>query len=530
MDNLEKTFKDALSDFDRISPSKGLWSRISRSMFFQSKLKLGLIITAALLLISAPAYYFLKTNKAETKSTITQQSTTEANTIVPQKKNTSQKDYSTRELNHDNRLAPITTKTKETSQTSKANKTKQKDIKTNKNKESITPKSNAITSPVTAKRKSKEQSNNNHQATPYTKSSAGLTASGVAVTTGDVRNNANAGPIHNRQQTKVSKTADTKAPAVINKNPENDLLLSENTVAQKRNYEFPKMETLFLNPDYNIGNIETPALKILRQQRQLYYNRIEVFAGPNIAFNLLQSSNPAADTHVSLRNSSEQPKLSYHAGFNYKSFYKNWYISIGAGFHRIQDRATYSLPTMDLDSTISNFMVFRTKYHRTIVGYMTNPNDTTSLIPIYQTTTQQDTSIVQQVIYDSTESIKSYSYTNTYSYIEIPLLVGHQFHYKSLIFDLAGGISWNRLIQYEVNLPNLENNRLLNSGQLEQMLVRNTFNAIFSAGIGYGINEGKVLFIRPEFRYNLNNMFDKHIPVQQKYIQLRLSLGMQFQF
>jgi hypothetical protein len=535
MDNLEKTFKDALSDFDQISPSKGLWGRISRSMFFQSSMNTGLIVGTILLLLSVPAYYFLNKHTKETKSAIAEPSA--KTTVYQQQKQRKEESGSgnPKEFTPKIALSPINSGTKEKLQTSDS-PDKQNAQNTNTSKTSIQQnKLNDHTSPVTArasaKGKSPQQSNNNHMATPKAKSEAGFSVSGMAATTGDVGNiSIFDEDAENKQQDK-SKNIKPKNQARV-RNTIRKPATSHTTATQNRMPEIQRIKPLYLAMENNepIGAIDQNSLIPPYQHRPLYYSRIEIFAGPNIAFNILQSTDPSADAYVSLRKSSEQPKLSYHAGFSYKSFYKKWYISVGANFHRIQDRATYSLPTMDIDSTVSNFMVFHTTYNRTIVGYMTNPNDTSSLIPIYQATAIQDTSVITQILYDSTESINSYSFTNTYSYIEVPLLIGHQFHYKNLIFDLAGGISWNRLIQYEVSIPDRQNKQLLNSGQLDQMLVRNTFNAIFSAGVGYGINEGKVIFIRPEFRYNLNNMFEHQVSVQQNYIQVRLSLGMQFQF
>ena len=56
MNNLENSFKEALQDFDQSSPSKGLWSRISTSLFLKSRaFKSTLWSLLALLIIAIPS-------------------------------------------------------------------------------------------------------------------------------------------------------------------------------------------------------------------------------------------------------------------------------------------------------------------------------------------------------------------------------------------------------------------------------------------------------------------------------------------
>ncbi len=304
-----------------------------------------------------------------------------------------------------------------------------------------------------------------------------------------------------------------------------------NNIETQESFEIEKVNTINSTPEYqaSIGLIESTGYKPLYQYKQRYSSQLEIFAGPNIAYNNLEVNDPTYNEHTSLRLENEDPKLSYHLGINYKTYYEKWFISLGINYHRIEDRATYSLPTIDIDSAMSSYMVFRTTYNQAIVGYVQNPNDTSSLLPIIELQVSQDTSFVNEVYYDSTKSVKRYSYTNSYSFIEVPLMIGREFRYKHFVFDIAGGISWQRLIKYQVNIPDMDNNQLLDLNQTETILVHNTFNGILGLGVGYQLNEGYVLFARPDIRYNLNSMFEKDYPVSQKYLQLRISIGMRIQ-
>ncbi len=536
MDNLEKSFKDALTDFDQVSPSKGLWSRIWLTLLLPaSPVKTTLWSLLLLLFISSSAVfisYHLKDNKKA--STLQTKSNNKENHFIAKTsfdKNENAQQISKQNISDNTKSINHKTHSLETSKNQSNSNTEVKAVKhVNSSQKSM------------EKSTQKEKSNNNKSLDSENKNSSEL----------DIHNNnENQKANNNAKQTKIvystsaiaatqkvnNKTTvrkSTEAPIVASSNTSQEAMKSNSiskTTKMQAKTKLDNTNRVMLfgfsnNSQPKTNNIEASTPFILKSKKRIYANSIEVFAGPNVAFNNLSTTDISYDQYILLRNESESPKLSYHIGANYKTYYNKWFMSFGINYHRIDDRATYSLPTLDIDSVVSSYMVFNTTYNKVITGYIQNPNDTSSLIPVYDIIVSQDTSFVNDIYYDTNKVVKNYSYTNSYSYIEVPLMLGREFRYKQMVFDLAGGVSWGRLIKSEVMIPNLDRNKMLETQQTETIIVKNTFNAILGVGVGYQINENNVLFARPELRYNINSIFDKTYPIDQKYLQLRLSLGM----
>lgn len=520
MSNIENSFKESLTNFDQVSPSTGLWLRIKRSLFLKSAaFRVILWSLIALLLISIPSIFLLSENNGINNNSpeIAHNSINENSNIQNNTNNKNKQSISSPDV------AGANTKTAQsTSKIVNSNKNNNNSSSPINNNQAIVkvPKNIIVKNEV-----EKTVDGNNKQQPNTTTTKQRATPENIAIVSSTLI-------AHNSINTRELKQYDS-----VQKNQKNATIAVNtrtNSTPVSSNTELTYIERMpliidFFYQDFDNQSIPYHTHNSLNSQRLVYANQLEIFAGPNIAFNNLTTDNHSFDNHIQLRTESESPKLSYHIGANYKTYYNKWFLSVGINYHRIEDRATYSLPTIDIDSVISNYMIFHNTYKQVITGYIQNPNDTSLLIPIIGIQVHQDTNIVSDVYYDTTKSINNYSYTNSYSYIEIPLMIGHEFRYKQFVFDIVGGVSWGRLIKSEVSIPNTNNDLLMDIQQTETILVKNTFNGLLGLGIGYQINEGNVLFARPEIRYNLNSMLDKAYPINQKYMQIRLSLGMRIQ-
>jgi hypothetical protein len=555
MDNLEKSFKDALTGFDQVSPSKGLWGRISTSLFLKSTaFKAILWSLLALVIIVIPSIWIIsknynkKNHSSRNKHSIvsilhkkTPKSTARISNKV-QKENVNTLENTNKESAQIINEQKAIKQTKSISKTQKstisepvgiAKKIKNSSENTNQenksssvNKQKATEKQASAPKQVSSPRSQKTQNTSKKAAIISATNSPIIASAETSVSQKKQKETLNT---HSEDQNSLQSTekqnTNTKTE-ISNYSKNKELYLSSNSQTSINRIPLRSLERSYNPNDRAIANV---SMRLPFNQQRLYYDQIEIFAGPNIAYSFIETDDVQYNEHINLRNGSEKPQLSYHLGVNYKTYYKKWFLSIGVNYHNYKDQATYSLPTLDIDSAISSYMVFHNTYKYITTGYIQNPNDTSSLIPILTLQVKQDTSLVNTVYYDTTEVVKDYTYSNTYSYIEVPIMFGRVFHHKHFVFDLAGGVSWGRLIKYESSIPNLENNKLINIHQTESIITKNSFNGIFSLGIGYQINEGSLLFARPEFRYNLNNLFESSYPINQKYLQIRLSLGMRFQ-
>ncbi len=506
MSDLENSFKNALTDFDEVHVSSSLWLRISSTLLLKSiGFKIAAISLTAILVIGLPAYFFF---------------------IPSNQNNVSESSNDTREFNYknDKNSHQISNDNKEIkSQTTASNaasdKTDDRQMRT-------------ITNARLSEHKPAKQNKNHSNAIIVAKEPE---QPQTTIKTKSALNNTSA---------QAKKVISTSIITIEENNDEQNSIIklekplsgiSKITNESETELEmYPSIEGFY---DFNNKaafnneniNLKKP-LPHFYNNGNRYTTKLEIFAGPNIAFSQMKLADASYKNLLELRKQNESPKLSYHIGLNYKRYYNNWFMSLGINYHRIEDKAYYDVVEFDVDSVISSYMIFKTNYKRTIVGYINNPNDSNSLLPVYKVTSKQDTTLVHNVYYDSTNITKSVSFTNTYSYIDIPLIFGREFNYRQFVFDVSGGVSWGRLIKTAANIPKENTQEFYTEKELDNLLIKNSFNALFGLGFGYRINEGNTLFIRPELRYNLNSMLDKSYPINQKYLQLRLTVGIRIYF
>ena len=555
MDNLEKSFKEALTGFDQESPSKGLWGRISTSLFLKSTAFKAIFWSLmALVLIVIPSVWIIsknynnKNHSSRNKHSIVSILHKKTPKNTARISNKVQKENVNTLENTNKETAQIINEQKAIKQTKTISKTQKSTIngpvgiaekvKNSSENTNQKPQPSSINNRKATEQQAsapKQVDSPNSQRTQNTSKKAVIVPAAyspmIASTKTSVsqKKQKEVSSAYSENQNNLPSTeiqiTNTKLET-SNKNERKELYLSSNSQTSINSIPLRSLERSYNPNNRAIANV---SMKLPFNHQRLYYDQIEIFAGPNIAYSFIETDDVQYNEHINLRNGSEKPQLSYHLGVNYKTYYKKWFLSIGVNYHNYKDQATYSLPTIDIDSAISSYMVFQNTYKYITTGYIQNPNDTNSLIPVLTLQVKQDTSLVNTVYYDTTEVVKDYTYSNTYSYIEVPIMFGRVFHHKQFIFDLSGGVSWGRLIKYESSIPNLENNKLIDIHQTENIITKNSFNGIFALGIGYQINEGSLLFARPEFRYNLNSLFESSYPINQKYLQIRLSLGMRFQ-
>jgi len=498
MNNLENSFKDALTDFDQISPSSGLWNRISTTLFLKSAgFKISAITLLILLIVGIPSYFYnSKTENLNTKTSIakTNLQSIQKEAIISES-------------------TPIAKNVNNTPSTSinSSNKSKPEQKTTNVNNTKAQAPIHANTTTNQKKiQKNKTDKQYNNTALP-------------------VSENQNTAQVAMVAPTAKPKTISAQETA-IQEDQTDHIRSSTDKFAETNSSKVEQINSVESFSDYSISATSFESNSdfkfiTLSQNRIRFHNELEVFAGPNIAFSIIETDDKAFENTVDLRTTNETPKLSFHFGLNYKTYYNKWFISMGINYHQIEDHASYSVLAYDVDSVMSTYSIYSTNYNRVITGYIPNPNDTTSNIPVYDIIVSQDTTIVNTMFYDSTQTTKAVSFTNSYSYIEIPFSIGREFNYRNFVFDISGGVSYGRLIKSVVNIPNEQGNALLSNQEIESIIIKNTFSGIMGLGIAYRMNEGSLLFIRPEIRYNLNSMFNKEYPISQKYLQIRTSIG-----
>jgi len=232
---------------------------------------------------------------------------------------------------------------------------------------------------------------------------------------------------------------------------------------------------------------------------------MDLYLSPDYAKKSL--TGPKQD-YIDSRISSESALLSYSGGImaGYK-FNKNVLLKGGINFTSINEK--FHIVIKDVKNT------------QTVITIDTVWNSDGT----YNIT--RDTTIKE--IYGKEDIQK----INTYSMIDIPLILGYQFKHNDFNLGLNAGIILNILSFQKGTMLNMNGEVESFDGNSDNpdIFNKNLGVSIYtSAYLGYRINDNVELFVEPKFRYFLKSFTNANYPLTQKYSKFGISLGPRYFF
>ena len=271
--------------------------------------------------------------------------------------------------------------------------------------------------------------------------------------------------------------------------------------------------------------IYNPKYKIVNNKERNIYSDYEIIMGPNLNYSLFElNKNNISDKELSKK--SLLP--SYHFGGNYNLYYKDWIVRTGINYNTIKEQINFTTTSLSIDSTVSYYTIISNTYNWDTTGWNTNVNGTNDSIPIVTLAVHHSNTQNTITDYDSTIISQNLQYRNTYSSINIPLLIGRRFTFERFTFDVATGISWSHITQYQTHILDPISGEVISLNQENGNLKKDVFNGVISIGAGYRLNGINTIFIRPELQYNINSIFDKANFTNYKVYQMRFSVGLRY--
>ena len=502
MNDLEKMFRDGLEDFEE-TPSGTLWWRISSSLFFRKylgKAVLGLALLSVLGIYSVQ--YFSKTDGISGSKI--NHSMADSKSVLSTENQTN-----TSDINSEN-LSQSIENSKENFTTRPASK----DVVEN-------PTVTAISN-----QQKVQKSDGKSLATAVKIPSETLVK--ISSQTTDAESKVN------QPLLKITSNQSAVTPEIIliKQTAESPAISSSEEVENHQPSQIENVLTFQSPINHTIPIVfesSKPGLTITKYRPKKFAQFVEIYAAPNFNQTILQASSGDYNDYINYRYNSENQKITPNIGFNYRYVSKSWFINTGASYYQIRTDADYLLPIKVVDSIQSFYQVIRMNYSYQIVDYIVDPNNSGVLIPVYSSISNPDTSKYSEYVFDTTQTLKNLHYTQKYTYFEIPLVLGKEYYYKNWVFETSMGISYSRLVKSETKLPQLTTKSLMTDAETEEILVLNNFNGILGFGAAYMFSENKAVFIRPEFRYNINSMFHNSFPVSQRNNQLRIVMGIRYE-
>ena len=255
---------------------------------------------------------------------------------------------------------------------------------------------------------------------------------------------------------------------------------------------------------------------------------IEAWASPLWIKKSISTNEKTFTDHVAQRNATEKPLINRSYGFNLKMIHNNWLLITGLNYSEYSEKADYSLFSSNIDSNI--FITYNnTSYWKydTIEKFQ-DPIDTTIWHYIFNREYILDSVAFENTDYDTSFTSTDYSFSNTYKWIEIPLLIGREFSKDRFSFSVATGISYGFLTGSKASILHYDNTSIIVIDKNQAPLKNGMFNYILQVGVDYTLTKKIGIICQPMFRYNLNSMFNKSYPVDQKYYSVGINCGLRY--
>jgi hypothetical protein len=129
---------------------------------------------------------------------------------------------------------------------------------------------------------------------------------------------------------------------------------------------------------------------------------------------------------------------------------------------------------------------------------------------------------------DTILSVKERTYHNTYSYVELPLLIGTQLETNKMAINIKGGPVLSLMTNVNGAAVLSSDNRISRLG-LDKFR-QPSVSFVFSTDLIYRLNDNLSIYIEPAYKYGLNSIFEKQYQVNSRFNGFSVGLGMYYRF
>ena len=229
---------------------------------------------------------------------------------------------------------------------------------------------------------------------------------------------------------------------------------------------------------------------------------VDVVGGPAWTFSSEKTETPV-DAPV-LTPGPPSGIISPVISINLKYHVNNWFIQSGIGYAEYgEDRTYFQKLEMHDTSGYSKQEVDEYYTYDSTGIYI----DTSGVIVItYDAIFHSDTSykwVTEDSLYYEHLAIQA---QNRYRYIEIPLMVGYEFRFKNLGFQVSTGVSFGMRVNTTGKFLDSQNN-LVDITPDNSPYTNMNMNYILSVGLNYHLNRRFSVTVQPVYKTNLNSLF-----------------------
>ena len=243
---------------------------------------------------------------------------------------------------------------------------------------------------------------------------------------------------------------------------------------------------------------------------------LSLYVSPTVTKAIVKTNGDVYNEYFNQRNNNESAAVSWSFGGDLQVHLNNWFVQAGINYSVYRNNKSYNYSYQLLDSANSYFN------YDTIWVWIYDPPNLE-----YPVMVGIDTTWVS--VYDNI-SIVDDGY-NEWSYMEIPVLVGYKINYKKFDFDISMGISFGFLLNYKGSLPKCPDaDGVEKLVHIDGSINKTMYNYIMRMGVSYNFKNNWSVFAQPYFKQNLQSVFNRNYPVNQRFNAFGLNVGLRVSF
>jgi hypothetical protein len=240
---------------------------------------------------------------------------------------------------------------------------------------------------------------------------------------------------------------------------------------------------------------------------------LEIYAGPAFSWNSIKSTNTIGDDYASIRSKQENGILTYAAGVDLSYTFHNFFVQTGIGLTKYGENANYNW------NFISGIDTSNSYGYVNMITYPDPGNPNNTIIEFDSVWVHMD---------DTSTTNFLDKKANHYTYIDIPLMLGYNFTFHRMSARVSAGVSLGFLTSANGSIPNDD---LSGFNNINNDMVKETvLNCVFRAGLTYSLSRYISVFAEPEFKFTPTSIYNGDLPVNVKYYNTSLHLGINYHF
>ncbi len=234
------------------------------------------------------------------------------------------------------------------------------------------------------------------------------------------------------------------------------------------------------------------------------------------------------ETHTDYRKANESQIFTPSYNLSLKYTFDHLSITTGLSYANYGEKTNYQIDNLLYDTIPYLLKIDDIIWEYVLVGYYQDPNNSDIWYPIVEAQPKDTTYSIWTERDTIIKTINEYKNKNSYSYFEVPVLVGYSINHKRFNFELSTGISFGFLTKSKGYILSATNSEIVENSKDYLPLNKTSLNFLLVGGVSYNFSKRFSIILQPYYKKQLTSMFESSYPIEQKYSSYGINGGIRF--